>query len=46
MKMSFKLKLTKTLKLTPLLQQSLKFLQASQPELDQLIDEYIKIKTS
>ena len=41
MKLSFNLKLSQSLKLTPLLQQSLKFLQASQSELDQLIDEYI-----
>ena len=42
MKLSYNLKLSQSLKLTPLLQQSLKFLQASQAELDQLIEEYIK----
>ena len=42
MKLSYNLKLSQSLKLTPLLQQSLKFLQASQTELDQLIEEYIK----
>ena len=42
MKLRYNLKLSQSLKLTPLLQQSLKFLQASQAELDQLIEEYIK----
>jgi RNA polymerase sigma-54 factor len=42
MKLSYNLRLSQSLKLTPLLQQSLKFLQASQAELDQLIEEYIK----
>ena len=42
MKLSYNLKLSQSLKLTPLLQQSLKFLQASQAELDYLIEEYIK----
>ena len=41
MKLSFNLKLSQSLKLTPLLQQSIKFLQASQSELDDLIDEYL-----
>ncbi|HCK04307.1 MAG TPA: hypothetical protein DHV86_06055, partial [Methylophilaceae bacterium] len=41
MKLSYNLKLSQSLKLTPLLQQSLKFLQASQDELNQLIEEYL-----
>jgi len=41
MKLSYNLKLSQSLKLTPLLQQSLKFLQASQAELDQLLEEYL-----
>jgi len=41
MKLSYNLKLTQSLKLTPLLQQSLRFLQASQTELDQLLEEYL-----
>ena len=41
MKLSFNLKLSQSLKLTPLLQQSIKFIQASQSELDDLIDEYL-----
>ena len=41
MKLSFNLKLSQSLKLTPLLQQSIKFLQASQSELNDLIDEYL-----
>mgnify|MGYP001163607689 CR=1 FL=1 len=41
MKLSFNLKLSQSLKLTPLLQQSIKLLQASQVELNQLIENYI-----
>jgi len=41
MKLSYTLKLSQSLKLTPLLQQSLKFLQASQAELNQLLEEYL-----
>jgi len=41
MKLSLSLKLSQTLKLTPLLQQSIKILQASQVELDNLIEEYL-----
>jgi len=41
MKLSFNLKLSQSLKLTPLLQQSIKLLQASQGELNQLIEDYI-----
>ena len=41
MKLSFNLKLSQSLRLTPLLQQSIKLLQASQSELNQLIDDYI-----
>ncbi|MDG2252368.1 MAG: RNA polymerase factor sigma-54 [Methylophilaceae bacterium] len=41
MKLSYNLKLSQSLKLTPLLQQSLKFLQASQAELDELLEEYL-----
>jgi RNA polymerase sigma-54 factor len=40
MKLSFNLKLSQSLKLTPLLQQSIKLLQASHSELNQLIEEY------
>ncbi len=40
MKLSFNLKLSQSLKLTPLLQQSIKLLQASQSELNQLIEDY------
>jgi len=39
MKLSFNLKLSQSLKLTPLLQQSIKLLQASQSELNQLIED-------
>ncbi len=41
MKLSYNLKLSQSLKLTPLLQQSLRFLHASQAELDQLLEEYL-----
>jgi RNA polymerase sigma-54 factor len=41
MKLSFNLKLSQSLRLTPLLQQSIKLLQASQFELNQLIEDYI-----
>ena len=41
MKVSFNLKLSQSLKLTPLLQQSIKLLQASQSELNQLIEDYV-----
>lgn len=41
MKLSFNLKLSQSLKLTPLLQQSIKLLQASQVEINDLINEYI-----
>ena len=41
MKLSFNLKLSQSLKLTPLLQQSIRLLQASQVELNQLIADYI-----
>lgn len=41
MKLSFNLKLTQSLKLTPLLQQSIKLLQASQVEINALINEYL-----
>ena len=41
MKLSYNLKLSQSLKLTPLLQQSLRFLQASQAELDELLEEYL-----
>lgn len=41
MKLSYNLKLSQSLKLSPLLQQSLKFLHASQAELDQLLEEYL-----
>ena len=41
MKLSFNLKLSQSLRLTPLLQQSIKLLQASQSELNQLIEDYV-----
>ena len=41
MKLSFNLKLSQSLRLTPLLQQSIKLLQASQSELNQLIEDYL-----
>ena len=41
MKLSFNLKLSQSLRLTPLLQQSIKLLHASQLELNQLIEDYI-----
>ncbi|MDB4040075.1 RNA polymerase factor sigma-54 [Methylophilaceae bacterium] len=41
MKLSFNLRLSQSLRLTPLLQQSIKLLQASQSELNQLIGDYI-----
>jgi len=41
MNLSFNLKLSQSLKLTPLLQQSIKLLQASQVEINDLINEYI-----
>jgi len=41
MKIRFNLKLSQSLRLTPLLQQSIKLLQASQSELNQLIEDYI-----
>ena len=41
MRLSYNLKLSQSLRLTPLLQQSIKLLQASQSELDQLIKDYI-----
>ena len=41
MKLSFNLKLSQSLKLTPLLQQSIKLLHASQSELNQLIEDYL-----
>ena len=41
MKLSFNLKLSQSLKLTPLLQQSIKLLQASQVEINDLINDYI-----
>ncbi|MDB4137985.1 RNA polymerase factor sigma-54 [Methylophilaceae bacterium] len=41
MKLSYSVKLSQSLKLTPLLQQSLRFLQASQAELDELLEEYL-----
>ena len=41
MKLSFNLKLSQSLKLTPLLQQSIKLLHASQLELNQLIEDYV-----
>jgi len=41
MKLSYNLKLSQSLKLTPLLQQSLRFLHASQAELEQLLEEYL-----
>ena len=41
MKLSFNLKLSQSLKLTPLLQQSIKLLHASQSELNQLIEDYV-----
>ena len=41
MKLSFNLKLSQSLRLTPHLQQSIKLLQASQSELNQLIEDYI-----
>ena len=41
MKLSFNLKLSQSLKLTPLLQQSIRFLHASQSELNQLIEDYV-----
>ena len=41
MKLSFNLKLSQSLKLTPLLQQSIKFLQASQAELNDLVEDYL-----
>ena len=44
MKLIFNLKLSQSLRLTPLLQQSIKLLRASQSELDQLIKDYIKEK--
>ena len=42
MKLSVNLKLNQSLKLTPLLQQSIKLLQASQNEINALIEEYLK----
>jgi DNA-directed RNA polymerase specialized sigma54-like protein len=42
MKLSVNLKLNQSLKLTPLLQQSIKLLQASQNEINDLIEEYLK----
>jgi len=41
MKLSFNLKLSQSLRLTPLLQQSIKLLHASQLELNQLIENYV-----
>ena len=41
MKIRFNLKLSQSLRLTPLLQQSIKLLQASQSELNQLIEDYL-----
>jgi RNA polymerase sigma-54 factor len=41
MKLNFNLKLSQSLKLTPLLQQSIKLLQASQVEINDLINDYI-----
>ena len=41
MNLSFNLKLSQSLKLTPLLQQSIKLLQASQVEINDLINDYI-----
>ena len=41
MKLSFNLKLSQSLRLTPLLQQSIKLLHASQLELNQLIEDYV-----
>ena len=41
MKPSFNLKLSQSLRLTPLLQQSIKLLQASQIELNKLVEDYI-----
>ena len=41
MKLSFNLKLSQSLRLTPLLQQSIKLLRASQSELNQLIEDYL-----
>jgi len=42
MKLSVNLKLNQSLKLTPFLQQSIKLLQASQNEINNLIEEYLK----
>ena len=42
MKLSVNLKLNQSLKLTPLLKQSIKLLQASQNEINDLIEEYLK----
>ena len=41
MKLGLNLRLSQSLKLTPLLQQSIKLLHASQSELNDLIEEYL-----
>ena len=41
MKLGLNLRLTQSIKLTPLLQQSIKLLHASQSELNDLIEEYL-----
>ena len=41
MKLGLNLRLSQSIKLTPLLQQSIKLLHASQSELNDLIEEYL-----
>ena len=41
MKLGLNFRLSQSIKLTPLLQQSIKFLNASQSELNDLVEEYI-----
>ncbi|MBT3826919.1 MAG: hypothetical protein HOF49_03695, partial [Nitrosomonadales bacterium] len=41
MKLGLNLRLSQSLRLTPLLQRSIKFLHASQSELNDLIEEYL-----
>ena len=41
MKLGLNIRLSQSIKLTPLLQQSIKLLHASQSELDDLIEEYV-----
>ena len=45
MKLGLNLRLSQSIKLTPLLQQSIKLLHASQSELNDLIEEYLSDNT-